>query len=373
MDSIQLVTRKPLDEIASVALTRQSATSVALLKTILKLRFGQEVAYGELEGSVPEALEEYDAVLLIGDQGLEALYFPQPRTTCHDLGALWQEWTGLPMVYAVWAAREDFARTNGSELLAVEEELVECMDYGREHLSEVVDSALGRFRFDRAGLTRYFAVLRYDFTAEYRRGLRRFYELAHEAGELAEVPELRFIDEVAEPARRTPTVPAGPASAPPAGAGQAVAIMTRLSDGEALELLRSRDLLEVGARAHEVRERLVPGPLATFIIDRNINYTNVCVSGCRFCAFHCAPGSAGGLRAPPGGHPRQDPGDPGPRRHGGHDAGRAAPRPRHHLFRGAVPLDQGATSPSPSTRSRLRRSSTSPRSADCRCARYCAG
>lgn len=67
--------------------------------------------------------------------------------------------------------------------------------------------------------------------------------------------------------------------------------MTRLTEEEALELLRSRDLLGVGARAHEVRERLVPGPLATFSVDRNINYTNVCVSGCRFCAFHCAPGA----------------------------------------------------------------------------------
>ena len=69
--------------------------------------------------------------------------------------------------------------------------------------------------------------------------------------------------------------------------------MIRMTDGEALELLRSRDLLGVGARAHEVRERLVPGPLATYIIDRNINYTNVCISGCRFCAFHCKPGDAG--------------------------------------------------------------------------------
>ena len=67
--------------------------------------------------------------------------------------------------------------------------------------------------------------------------------------------------------------------------------MTRMTEREALELLRSRDLLGVGARAHEVRERLVPGPLATFIVDRNINYTNVCVSGCRCCAFHRAPGS----------------------------------------------------------------------------------
>jgi cyclic dehypoxanthinyl futalosine synthase len=74
--------------------------------------------------------------------------------------------------------------------------------------------------------------------------------------------------------------------------------VTRLSDREALELLRSRDLLEVGARAHEVRERLVPGPLATFIVDRNINFTNVCIAGCRFCAFHRRPGSPEGYVLP---------------------------------------------------------------------------
>jgi chorismate dehydratase len=200
VDSIQLVTRRPLRDIRSVALTRQSATSITLLKTLFKLRFRQDVAYGDIDGSVEQALERHDAALLIGDQGLEALYFPEPGATCHDLGTLWQEWTGLPMVYAVWAAREEFARTNGPELLAVERELVECMDYGRERLDEVVDSAVGRYRFDHDSLTRYFALLHYDFTPEYQRGLRRFYELAHEAGELEEVPELRFIDEVAAPA-----------------------------------------------------------------------------------------------------------------------------------------------------------------------------
>jgi chorismate dehydratase len=231
VDSIQLVTRRPLDEVASVALTSQSATSVSLLKTMLKLRFGREVVYGPIDGSIPEALARYDAALVIGDQGLEALYFPEPDTTCHDLGALWQEWTGLPMVYAVWAAREDFARTNGAELLAVERELVECMDYGREHLSEVVAGAVGRFRFDHAGLTRYFSVLQYDFPQEYRDGLLRFCELAHEAGELDQVPELRFIDEVAgagvgvgpegrpaAPAACRAAQPPGPA----AGSGKAI-------------------------------------------------------------------------------------------------------------------------------------------------------
>jgi chorismate dehydratase len=214
VDSIQLVTRCPLEEIRTVALTTQSATSVTLLKTILKLRFRKDVSYSDLSCSVPAALEEHDAVLLIGDQGLEALYFPIPETTCHDLGALWQEWTGLPMVYAVWAAREDFARSNAEELVAVEEELVRCMDYGREHLSEVVTSAIGRHRFDCACLTRYFARLRYDFTERYREGLMRFYELAHEAGELDEVPRLRFIDEVAIPATAAAARAGGDADTP---------------------------------------------------------------------------------------------------------------------------------------------------------------
>jgi cyclic dehypoxanthinyl futalosine synthase len=70
--------------------------------------------------------------------------------------------------------------------------------------------------------------------------------------------------------------------------------MTRMTESEALELLRSRDLLGVGARAHEVRERLVPGARATYIIDRNINYTNICTSGCRFCAFHRSPSDPDG-------------------------------------------------------------------------------
>lgn len=222
VDSIQLVTRRPLDEITSIALTRQSATSIALLKTLFKLRFQREVAYHEMEGSVAQALEEYDAALLIGDQGLEALYFPEADTVCYDLGELWQEWAGVPMVYAVWAAREDFARSDGAELLAVERELVRCMDYGRERLSEVVESALGLYRFDRESLTRYFALLHYDFTPEYQRGLRRFYELAYEAGELDEVPEMRFIDEVAAegPAGAAPPAPSpAPAKEPGLAAG----------------------------------------------------------------------------------------------------------------------------------------------------------
>src|SRR5574341_2130446 len=60
----------------------------------------------------------------------------------------------------------------------------------------------------------------------------------------------------------------------------------RLAREEAVALLRDDDLLELGMLADAVRWRLHPEPVVTYIIDRNINYTNVCVAQCAFCAFY---------------------------------------------------------------------------------------
>lgn len=68
----------------------------------------------------------------------------------------------------------------------------------------------------------------------------------------------------------------------------------RLTDADALALLEGGDLLGVGARADAVRRRLHPGDEVTFVVDRNINYTDYCLSGCRFCAFYKRPGSGEG-------------------------------------------------------------------------------
>jgi cyclic dehypoxanthinyl futalosine synthase len=64
----------------------------------------------------------------------------------------------------------------------------------------------------------------------------------------------------------------------------------RISDDDAVALLRSRDLVAVGRAAHELRNRKVDPERITFIIDRNLNYTNVCVTDCDFCAFYRSPG-----------------------------------------------------------------------------------
>ena len=64
----------------------------------------------------------------------------------------------------------------------------------------------------------------------------------------------------------------------------------RLDEADALALLRSRDLVAVGRVANEVRSRKTDPSRITFIVDRNLNYTNVCVTDCDFCAFYRSPG-----------------------------------------------------------------------------------
>ena len=64
----------------------------------------------------------------------------------------------------------------------------------------------------------------------------------------------------------------------------------RLRDEDAITLLRSRDLVAVGRAADEIRNRKNDPDRVTFIIDRNLNYTNICYTDCDFCAFYRKPG-----------------------------------------------------------------------------------
>lgn len=73
----------------------------------------------------------------------------------------------------------------------------------------------------------------------------------------------------------------------------------RLSREHALFLLNCDELLWLGALADAVRRRLHPEPKVTYVVDRNINYTNICISGCRFCAFFRREREEGGYLLSP--------------------------------------------------------------------------
>lgn len=68
--------------------------------------------------------------------------------------------------------------------------------------------------------------------------------------------------------------------------GEKIMAGRRISADEALELYLTAELSTLGRLAHARRKRCHPEPVVTFVVDRNVNYTNICVSRCRFCAFY---------------------------------------------------------------------------------------
>src|SRR4051794_39318175 len=175
VDSIQLVSSLPLDRIRTIAVTPESATSVVLTKVLLP--DAQHVPFGE----------EADGTLLIGDSALKSAF--EDPTPHHDLGRLWLERTGLPMVFAVWAAPEPAH----PDLLELEEALVASLRAARAEPEQLAFDSAARYGYPAGFLARYFEKLRYRFGPRERAGLYTFLELAHDVGELAEVPELRFV------------------------------------------------------------------------------------------------------------------------------------------------------------------------------------
>ncbi len=69
----------------------------------------------------------------------------------------------------------------------------------------------------------------------------------------------------------------------------------RLGQEQALKLYEQADLYDLAQAAHEIRKQKHPESIVTYIVDRNINYSNICISGCKFCAFYCPPGGKTGF------------------------------------------------------------------------------
>jgi chorismate dehydratase len=178
VDSIQLVSRRKLEDVRVVAVTPESATSVVLTKVLLP--HAEHVPLGVADADA-------DAKLLIGDAALKSAF--EDPTPHYDLGRLWLERTGLPMVFAVWACPEPPADGLGR----LEDALVASLRRARSEPEQLAHEAAERYGYPAGFLARYFEKLRYRFGPRERAGLFTFLELARDVGELDEVPELRFV------------------------------------------------------------------------------------------------------------------------------------------------------------------------------------
>ncbi|MDP9033699.1 MAG: dehypoxanthine futalosine cyclase [Myxococcota bacterium] len=272
--SILLVSERPLDELDEVMVDLSSRTSVVLARLVLRARRrGGEPRYlGALPQDAIDGVCGARGAMVIGDPAL-AIEGRFPHSL--DLGLAWWEMTGLPFVFAAWCGRPGSMQPDDERLL----EKAKLAGLARR-------DALAAAHAEQTGLSAptlrayLHHAIRYEFGDEERRGLQRFYDEAAHAGLLPRAT-VRFFDDDRH----------APAAAPPldtllvrAAAGE------RLSAAEGERLVSEASLFDLGLAADAIRKRKHPDGVVTYIVDRNVNYTNVCTTSCRFCAFYRPPG-----------------------------------------------------------------------------------
>jgi chorismate dehydratase len=190
--SILLIGARHPTELAGgrVAMPTASATSVVLLRILLQLRWGVRPDWFWFDQAVEDPFARgADAALFIGDVALRPELHPGHPVRL-DLGAEWNDETGLPFAFAVWQARD----LGGGAAREIRRLLVESRDYGLRHRADLAARYAGRFGFEPAMLADYWRGLRFTLDPEMAEGLRTFYRLAAELGEIEAEPELRWTE-----------------------------------------------------------------------------------------------------------------------------------------------------------------------------------
>jgi chorismate dehydratase len=135
-------------------------------------------------------LLEADAAVLIGDAALRATHSAPGRgLAVHDLGQAWRDWSGLPMVFAVWAAWRSYAEANPVLVKEVHTAFVRSRDDALAHVDWVAGTAARWEVFDAATLATYFRTLDFSLGPRQVEGLREFARRAAAAGVVPDLPD----------------------------------------------------------------------------------------------------------------------------------------------------------------------------------------
>lgn len=172
--SVALYARVPLREITRVALDTSSRTSVALIRILCRRHFGIAPAFVDHGPDLSSMTRSCDAAVLIGDPALEADHQALGLSKI-DLGAAWQEMTGLPFVYAAWTGRP------GSVSQRDVEALLAARAEGVAHVQEIALEYAPGDANRQARAVRYLRDnVRYGLGEAERRGLQLFLDYAAE-------------------------------------------------------------------------------------------------------------------------------------------------------------------------------------------------
>ena len=201
VQSVLLLSRRPVRELHGrpILVSAETHTSAALLRLLLNERYKlREISY--YTGSATELVASGnppEAFLAIGDEALRLRKHPlYPHLT--DLGGEWNEWTGLPFIFGVWVADRVAFEREGRPGLSCENPaalLCRSRDWGMEHLEHILDIAEQNYpNMTRQEHADYFAGLgAYALGEREQAGLKLFWQKLAAAGEIPQVPEMRFL------------------------------------------------------------------------------------------------------------------------------------------------------------------------------------
>jgi len=284
--SVAIVSERPLHELESIALDLSSRTSVVLARLLLARRKLTPHLFGADPVQAIAAVKGRTGALVIGDAALEIEARFGHRL---DLAEDWLEWTGLPFVFAAWFSRAGRVTPEQEDVFRI------AKQKGLSRVDAIAAEHGARSGLDEASLRSYLTEsIRYDLGDEELLGLERFWGEAAGARLLPRTA-VQFVNETGAnvPGRFTNDPPEHAEAAHKASRRVSLdALLTRAAEGERLSaadgerLLREGSFFELGLAADAVRRRKHPKGVVTYIVDRNVNYTNVCTTSCRFCAFY---------------------------------------------------------------------------------------
>jgi cyclic dehypoxanthinyl futalosine synthase len=274
--TILLMGDVPWEKMETIYLDEASRSSQLLVRLLTHER-GLDPGYQSADHHrIVDQVGGRKGALVIGDACFAASSrFPY----VYDLGAEWTNRVGLPFLAAAWVGAPEAIASADVDLLQ------ESLALGLAKRDEIARHFAER---DGADVALYRSYLHdnihYALGAAELAGAAAFFARAHRAHLVSRPPVLRLFPGAAARPRPPASGPALADLLDQAAAGR------RLTPDDAVRLYRSVPLHDLGQAADARRRQLHPAGVVTYIVDRNVNYTNACVTACKFCNFYRPPG-----------------------------------------------------------------------------------
>jgi chorismate dehydratase len=182
--SVALFSKRAIEKLTgcTVLLSASSRTSVLLLELLCRHRWNIRPRFATARAEAPDLATltalPHEAVLVIGDAALH-LSAQSRYPVKMDLGAEWKAWTGLPFVFAVWAARRD---TPAPVVTTMHRRLLESRAWGLAHLDELAAAAARNTGVDETVCRAYLGDLDYALSYRHLAGLTDFFRRLAQEG-----------------------------------------------------------------------------------------------------------------------------------------------------------------------------------------------